>query len=640
MSTKNSRINYEEMFQKISFQKILIVITIVTIIVFSPIFIGSEFLAYDDNWYIYENKNVINFSWDSIVNMFSSPLAGQYSPLGELYNFILYFLFGENATAFKIVALFVHLLNVFLLFNILKNLFQDKVLVSVVTLFFAIHPLQVETIGWLSVMYRNTVFFMFLGYFFYFKYLNDNYKKYKLIPVVVCYVVAFLFKEQAILFPVGLFLINMHKFDYKWNKRIIVEMLFWGVITLAFGLVTIQITQTGGPSITGMKIPLLEKIQLFINTIFDYTYNYLFPNKLSFSYLYALSQSGKSVFKLTFTIIILCLGIFLSFKNKVFRFGFIWLFGFLSLSLSFSFLGMRLTYMADRYVYVPIIGYSIVLYSLILFIHNKFPKRNLHLWISLVFAISFAIFSFNRVSVFRNTKNLWSNVIDVNPNDHYAHNNLGYYYKTNNEIDKATFHYKRAIEIDATNYLAHNNLGDIYALEKQYGKAILHYSKSIKKKPQYKIAYINRANAARKIKNSELLISDLRKIIGFNPKNTKLRTVLIKDLFENKRYREVVKEAKEILKYDQSNNEINSYLGRSYVYLKEYKNAKIFISREIENNKNNGYYLYLRSVCYYQLGDLENAFRDIARAQKIGYAVDKNYLNLMVSEAKKSGIIK
>ena len=110
--------NYEEVFQKLNARQIIIGIIGISLLVFSPIFTASEFLTYDDNWYIYENENVINFSWQSIVNIFTTPHGGQYSPLGEVYHSLLYFVFGENARAFKICALLVHLCNVFLVFQI------------------------------------------------------------------------------------------------------------------------------------------------------------------------------------------------------------------------------------------------------------------------------------------------------------------------------------------------------------------------------------------------------------------------------------------------------------------------------------------------------------------------------------------
>ncbi len=636
MHLKEFLVNYEENFQKINLTTILISILAITVLVFSPIFSGSEFFTYDDNWYIYENKHVVDFSWSAMVDMFSSPLGGQYSPLGELYNTLLYLLFGNNATAFKIVALIVHLFNIFLLFNILKNLFNDKVLVSLATLLFAIHPMQVETIGWLSVMFRNSVFFMFLGYFFYFKYLDNNFEKLRLLPVIICYIVACLFKEQAILFPVGVFLINMKRFDFKFNKRIIFETGFWGLFALAFGLFTIKIMHVGGPSLAGRSVSLVEKFDVLSKTVLEYCYNFVLPLNLSFSYPYPLAKSDNFFLTSVLALIVFFFGIFLAIKYKIFRFGFLWLLGFLSLSLALSFFSIRDTYMADRYVYVAIVGFSILLYSILAEFNKTILSKNLFLGALFAFSIFCAFISFNRVSVFKNNKTLWTNALEVNPQNQYANNSLGYYYRKTNDFEKAEYYYKRAIEIDSSYFLAHNNLGYVYSKKKKFGKAIVHFTKAISINRYYKSAYENRAALAKEIDNHDLLLMDLKKLIEFESSNKGYREEIVKLYFKKKDYPKVLEEGIHLLKYDSDNKVAVSHIAESYFHLQKYKEAIPLITSVIKSEQKKGYYFFIRSVSYYQLGDLSNALKDLQSAQKLNYKVDKNYLDLIIRKVKKS----
>ncbi len=635
MRLKEFLINYEENFQKINPNTIVLSILAITLLVFSPVFMGAEFLTYDDNWYIYENKHVIDFSWSAIVEMFSSPLAGQYSPLGEVYNAFLYMLFGDNASAFKIAGVIVHLFSVFLLFNILKNLFDDKILVSLVTILFAIHPMQVETIGWLSVMFRNSVLFMFLGYFLYFKYLDNNFGKLRLLPVVACYIIACLFKEQAILFSVGVFLINMKRFDFKFNKRIIIETAFWGFLALSFGLFTLKIMRVGGPSLTGRTVSVIEKFDVLSKTVLEYCYNFVLPLNLSFSYPYPLSKSDNFLLTAVLALIVIGTGIFFAIKYKVFRFGFLWLLGFLSLSLALSFFSIRDTYMADRYVYVAIIGFSVIFYFILVrFIKPILPKK-LFLPILFSFSIFCAFISFNRVSVFKNNKTLWANALEVNPENQYANNSLGYYYRKANDYEKAERHYKRAIAIDSNYFLAHNNLGYVYSKQKKFDKAIIHFSKAISINRNYKNAYENRAALAKEINNNDLLLVDLRKLLEFAPKNVGYREEIVKAYFKKKRHSKVIEEAILLLRYDSDNRVAISHMGQSYFHLQKYKEAIPLITSIIPGEKNKGYYFFIRSVSYYQIGDLSNALKDLQSAQKLNYKVNKNYLNLIVREVKK-----
>jgi len=627
--------DYEKILNEIDSYKILIVILITTLLVYSPILFDSQFLTYDDNWYIYENDNVINFSWSKIMKLFTASHAGQYSPLGELYNFFVYYLFGKNPTAFKVCGLFVHLLNCVLLFKVFEKIFNDKLLITTIVVIFAIHPLQVETINWLSVMFRNAAFFMFLGYYFYLKYLEHDLQIYRLIPVVVCYISACMFKEQGILFPVGLFIISIYKSNHKWDKRFIIEMFFWGILALAYGLLTLQIIGKAVTSLSSTNISLIEKISVLCNTIIDYCYNFMLPLSLSFSYPYPLVLPSNYYIIIALVIILISLGAFFAIKNKLFRFGFLWLMGFLSLSLASSFSHLRDTYMADRYVYVAIIGYSILLYLILNKLREKFKSYNLLVGSLLCCVIFFSFLSFNRVSVFRDSVSLWTNALKVNPQNQYANNSLGFYYRISNDYDKAEYFYKKALEVDSSFFLAHSNIGKVYFEQEKYDSALFHLNKAIAILPNYERAYLNRAAVYNKTKDKKLLLKDLNKILEFRPNDKKYRIERAKILFVLKNYDVAISDAKIVLSIEPNNHYANYLIGHSSLMLKKYKIANIQMDKAILNNSNNAKYYYIRSLCRFRTGDLKQALKDAAKAQKLGYKVDKIYIKGLVQNIQK-----
>lgn len=628
--------NYEEVLQKTDSQKILLAILLIGLGVYSPVFLGSQFLTYDDNWYIYENKNVIDLSWSSIVNIFTTLQGGQYSPLGEVYHAILYSIFGKNATAFKICALLVHLVNVTLLFKVFNGLFEDKVLVSFVALVFAIHPMQVETIGWISVIFRNAVFFMFLGYWFYIRYLENNCKKSNLIPVIVCFVLALFTKEQAVLFPVGLFLISLIKLETINVKRFWVEMVFWAILTMIFGLVTVEITKTGGPSIVNRSVSLYDKVGLLSKTILSYFYNFLFPFKLSFSYPYPLGGNSPSVFNMFFSLGVLLLGGYLSLKNKLFRFGFLWSFGFLSLGLAFAFFHLRDSFMADRYAYVAIIGFAFLLYLILKHI-KKLLGNNKSLFFILVlgFLITFSIQSFNRVPVFKNSKSVWTQAVEANPNNQYAYNSLGFYYRTQKKLDTALVLYKRAIKIKPE-YLAHSNIGKIYFSRKQYDSALYHVSQAIFLNPSYQRAYENRAAIYYKLKQKDSLLADLNKILFLDPDNIKYLKERAKISFEKKKYKETILDMEKILKYDKANDYAYYLIGHSNMAIKNYVDANTYLDEAIRLKKNKPNYYYIRSLCRVNVKNYKGALEDAMKAKKMGMKISHEYLMALRQQLKKS----
>ncbi len=609
------------LLEKTSSTKIAYSILIFTILVFALVFSSSSFLTYDDNWYIYENQNVIQLSWKSIKNILTSVQGGQYSPLSEIYHSILYSIFGKNATAFKIAALIIHLANTFILFQILNNVFKKKSLVIFSTLIFAIHPMQVETIGWISVIFRNAVLFMFLGYFFYLRYLESNFKIKNLLLVLLFFTLAFLNKEQAILFPIGLFLISLTKLEKPFTKRFFIEMSFWSIIALIFGFITIQITKTGGPSLIDTGDSTFNKFALLCKTLLDYSSHAILPLRLSFSYPYPEQNTSNGVLWIIIALTIIGAGTYASFKNKIFRFGFLWVIGFLSLSLLFAFFHLRDSYMADRYIYVAIIGYGIILHQIFDFLLSKLNQKSLLIPVALVFSFILGILSFKRVNVFKDSKNLWSQAIKANPKNQFAYNSLGYYFRNQNQLDTAFVLYKKALELDPNYYLAHSNIGKVYFNKKKYDSALFHISKAIKINPAYERAYENRAAIYSKTKQTKPLLKDLNTIIGFKPQNIKYRIARAKIFFQQKKYDKALNDLKTALQTEHNNHYCNYLAGHSSLLAGKPKKAIAYLNKAIKLNNKKSDYFYIRASAFVKEKKYDAALKDFKRAKKMGYKV-------------------
>ena len=628
--------NYSGVIKSSNENTIIFCILLFTSIVFSKVFAFSEFLTYDDNWYIYENQNVINLSWESIKNIFTSVQGGQYSPLGEVYHAVLYAVFGKNAIAFKVFALIVHLLNTFFLFKILRSLFADHLMIIVVVLIFAIHPMQVETIGWLSVIFRNAVTLMLIGYIFYIKYLQSDRKIVKLIPVIICYILAFLTKEQAILFPVGLFLIHQLYFTIKLDKKFFVEMLFWGILALIFGLITIEITKTGGPNIANNGQSLGSNMTLLAQTFFSYSYNFLVPHQLSFSYPYPVSGASYSFMSFLLFLGLLGLGVFFSYKNLNFAFGFLWMMGFLSLGLAFAFFHLRDTFMADRYIYIAIIGFSIIFYLGVDFLYKSLKLDSFKLITLAIIIIVFSITSFKRVEVFKDNKSLWSQAVKVNPSNSYAYNSLGYYYRNTNNLDSAAILYKKAISLNPTYYLAHSNLTMVYYKKKQYDSALFHVNKAIALNPEYQQAYENRAVLHLVMGKKDLYFRDLNKLLKFSPNNSKYLLERAQVHFKAGDYQKGLEDALKVIKLSNSSSAKANYLaGHIYIIKKKYNEADSYLSKAIQLEPKEAKNYYWRSIARVSLNKWKTALKDALIAKKLGYKVAPSYLNLLQREVLK-----
>lgn len=120
--------------------------------------------AGDDDWMVYENLQVFNLSIENISGYFSSFYRGQYSPVNTLAYGVIYHFFGINPLYFHGFSLILHLGNTLLVFELIRRLVDlrggntsepliranSSLIAFVTALLFLVHPLQVESVVWVS----------------------------------------------------------------------------------------------------------------------------------------------------------------------------------------------------------------------------------------------------------------------------------------------------------------------------------------------------------------------------------------------------------------------------------------------------------------------------------------------------------
>ena len=139
---------------------LFVLLGILSVIAYFPTFFNSFQLAWDDTWQVLENPLVLDNSLQTFSSHFTHFWQRQYSPVNSLFYLLIHQLAGMNASAFHLACLLIHLLNSTLVFSIsssicsrfLPNIHSTRIqfLAFLATLIFAIHPLQVESVAWIS----------------------------------------------------------------------------------------------------------------------------------------------------------------------------------------------------------------------------------------------------------------------------------------------------------------------------------------------------------------------------------------------------------------------------------------------------------------------------------------------------------
>jgi hypothetical protein len=203
--------------------------------------------------------------------------------------------FGMNATAFHTACLLIHLINSWLVFSI-SILVISKFLPTIgnsrtqgfaflAALLFAAHPLQVESVAWISaskiILYG---LFTLSAIWSYFTYIQNK-KPIWLIVTALAYIFGFASKEQAIILPLNLLLI-----DFAWGRftginwrqllssRVILEKISFFLLALAFLYFT-WVNSPGGIQ-QEAGYPLYQRIVFAFYSLVEYVFRFLAPAKL------------------------------------------------------------------------------------------------------------------------------------------------------------------------------------------------------------------------------------------------------------------------------------------------------------------------------------------------------------------------
>ena len=112
---------------------------------------GFGFINYDDDFYVTSNVHVQNgLTWAGIKWAWANPVAGNWHPVTVLSHMLDCQLFGLNPGAHHLTNVLLHALNAGFVFWLLQRMTGAVWRSLLVAALFAVHPLRVESVAWVS----------------------------------------------------------------------------------------------------------------------------------------------------------------------------------------------------------------------------------------------------------------------------------------------------------------------------------------------------------------------------------------------------------------------------------------------------------------------------------------------------------
>jgi protein O-mannosyl-transferase len=450
-----------------------------------------DFVNYDDNDYVFANPHVLNgLCPDDISWAFTTSHASNWHPLTWLSLMLDCQLFGPGAGRIHLVNLLLHIANTLLLFTVLKKMTGALWQSAFVAALFALHPLHVESVAWVSE--RKDVlstFFWLLAILAYWQYVKKpGVPRYLL--VLFIFALGLMAKPMLVTLPFVLLLLDYWPFQRKISRHLLVEKIPFFVLSVISSVITFLAQRNTGAMADIDSLPLTNRIAGVFLSYTQYIAKIFWPSNLAIFYPI---NVGSIPFWQAASCALLLLGI--SFfvvrigrNQRYLLLGWFWFVVTLVPVIGIVQVGSQAY--ADRYTYIPYIGLFIMLAWGLPQLLSKWIYRKIILGISMVIVLTaLGICAHRQTSYWKNSITLFSHAVEVVPNNWLAYDGLGSAYGSLGRIAEAIDAYKQAVQIKPNYAEAYFNLGCDYDDLGRFTEAMNAYEQAVRIKPDYARAY-------------------------------------------------------------------------------------------------------------------------------------------------------
>ncbi|HKC36581.1 MAG TPA: tetratricopeptide repeat protein [Chitinophagaceae bacterium] len=622
-------------------------ILIITFIIYIPA-LSAGFVNWDDPDYVGENSYLIR-DLSRLPELFTTPVQGNYHPLTMFSLALNFAISGDNEWSYHLFNLLFHLVNCYLVYRLAFLLSKNNSLIALVTsLLFAIHPLHVESVAWISerkdVLYA---LFFIAGHITYTKYIDTASKKQYWLTLLFV-VLSLMSKPAAVIFPVSLFCIDILR-RRQFSFKLIIEKIPFFIPAIIMGLLTINAQKTVGA--TGEEYFGLGKNILFgCYGIMMYFVKMIIPFKLAAFYPFpALNENLPPVYYAgpVFTLLLAAVTYFTWKKYRFAAFGIA--FYIVNLSLVLQIFSVGSAVIAERYTYVPFIGLFFIAGCLL----DRYAKGNMTKAYAFIIPVTliFSVVSFLQTRTWKSGETLWDNVIKNQPcsraysaratlfrrdanklkNEADADKNAKReqqanlkYAEANKNYQKAIDYYTEAVKLNAIDHESYNNRANIYMDQNKFSNAIVDYKQALVVKPNYYVALDNMGALYARRGMFDSALYYFTRVLEQKPDYKPTYSNRAITYMSLKRYNEAIKDWQRFLSYQPNDPDVTNTIGECYRMMGKNQEALGFINTAIQLDPQPAYFLN-RSYTYKNLNNIENARNDALTAKKAGMQLNAAY---------------
>jgi len=563
--------------------------------------VGHEFVNFDDPIYVSENDHILaGLSWQGVAWAFTHIHSHNWHPLTTMSHMLDCQLFGLKPGAHHFVNVLLHSATAALLFFLLAQFTgspsspQDESVrladrtgtiwsSAFVAAVFAIHPLHVESVAWISERkdVLSGLFFVLtlLAYLYYTR--KPNIGRY--LTVSILFACGLMAKPMLVTVPIILLLLDywpLKRLSGPSARRVLVEKIPLVILSIASAVGTL-VAQNEGIGLVRLEVlPLSWRITNALVACLVYIWQMIWPANLALAYHHPGKLPLWQVAGVAALLIAVTLGVFALRKRSPYLVvGWLWYLVMLVPVLGLIQVGGQAH--ADRYTYLPQIGLSLAATWGVVNFARFWRYHGAILGAAAAIIISaLALRAADQVWYWHDSERLWRHTLAVTTENDVAHLGLGQLLLDQNRLDDAISELQIVVarhpnDVDARLKLAN-------ALSEKKGRmndAIAQYEAAAKIGAPDPDVETTLANLLLEQGRMEEAIRYYREVVRLQPSSALAHYNLAVGLHRDRRLSEAILHYKAALQIDPKYPDADSFLGRALLENGQEDEAKIHLEK-------------------------------------------------------------
>jgi protein O-mannosyl-transferase len=571
----------------------------VTLLAYQPAWNGG--FIWDDDKYITDNELLT--APDGLWRIwFSLDSPSQYFPLIYTTFRVEHALWGLNPAGYHWVNLLFHVANALLVWRILTRLKVPGAWLAAAI--FALHPVQVESVAWITER-KNVLmgFFFLLTLLAWIAFINEgSTRRWRFYSVaLVLYALALAAKTTACTLPAALFLILWLQKKPVTLQRVlqIVPFFVLGIVTGLLAIWWERYHQGTSRALFTFLSPI-DRLLVASRAVWFYASKLVWPSNLTFIYpRWDISPSHPLGYAWVLAGAVLCVAIYFArrYTGRSVEVATLFFVATLGPVLGFIMLyTFRYTFVADHYQYLACIGPIALVSAGVVRVAAEFKKGAPFILSAAVCVVAILTgLTWRQSAMYGDTEALWRTTLATNPGCWMAHNNLGLVYRHKGAVDEAIAHYHAALEMRPDSAEIYFNLGSALLEKGQIDEATRHFQKALELSPSY-MTHKGLGVSFAKGGKIDAAILHFQEALRLQPHDPQAHADLAAALAQDARLDEAITHWHESLKIRPDNVKIENDLATCLLKKGQFKEAAVQWQRAVELQPDNADMMTNRGV--------------------------------------------